>query len=442
MRETARSTAQPALQRIRLHPVTLRFSDPALEAAFQADYFRHAIVNLRVALAGGAVLLAVWGIVLHGQILAVQDRQFDVITRYGVFIPLVLITFGLTFIRGFERVWEWVTVALATVLLLLFLYSASQILTMPTEYGYVGLILITAFNYTLVRLRFVLIVFLTLVAVGIYIPYAVSAVYISGVTTLLAILFLTSFGALGCLAAYRIERNQRVLFLRERQLDLERERSDNLLLNILPQAIVDRLKARSGDGRVADALDEVSVVFADAVNSTGEAAKSSPEEFADALDELFSKFDRIADRNGLEKIKTIGDAYMAVAGAPVPMEDNAAAAANMALEMIEEAGKCNWPSGVPVQVRVGVATGPAVAGVIGQRKFAYDIWGDTVNLASRLEANGEPGRVLVSWKTAERLEGRYEFGEPEVIDIKGRGTTPVRFLHSPRSRMAARTIAP
>jgi len=423
MRE-AGSTTEPPLERVRLHPVTLRFQDPQLEAEFRADYFRHAVVNFRFAFMGGALLLVLWGLVLYGQILAVQDRSFDLVMRYGVFIPLLLVGFGLSFLPVFERIWEWVSVIAATAILTLWVVYVSQVLTIPTEYGYVGIILITAFTYALLRLRFVLVVFLTLVGITAYLPYAVSAVYISGVTTLLAVLFLTTFGGLGCLAAYRMERSQRVLFLRERQVELERERSDTLLLNILPQAIVDRLKARRDEGRLADALDEVSVVF------------------ADALDELFSRFDAIADRHGLEKIKTVGDAYMAAAGAPVPMADNAAAAANMALEMVEEAGRCRWPSGERVQVRVGVATGPAVAGVIGKRKFAYDIWGDTVNLASRLEASGEPARILVSWKTAERLEDRFELGEPEVMDIKGRGTTPVRFLNGRLAEVKAGTTSP
>jgi class 3 adenylate cyclase len=183
------------------------------------------------------------------------------------------------------------------------------------------------------------------------------------------------------------------LFLRERQLDQERLRSDGLLLNILPQAIVEQLKTSSSGGRIAQALDQVSVVFVDAVGSTEQAARSSPEEFADALDALFRRFDEIADRHGLEKIKTIGDAYMAVAGAPVPVADHAEAAVAMALDALNEAGEVRWPSGDPIEVRGGVATGPAVAGVIGHRKFAYDLWGDTVNLASRRRSRRAGGFV-------------------------------------------------
>jgi guanylate cyclase len=214
-----------------------------------------------------------------------------------------------------------------------------------------------------------------------------------------------------------------------------------LLLNILPEAIVKQLKASSG-GRIAQAFDQVTVVFADAVGSTEQAARSSPEAFADALDELFRRFDEIADRHGLEKIKTIGDAYMAVAGAPVPVADHVDAGAAAALDMIAEAGQVRWPSGDRIEVRCGVATGPAVAGVIGQRKFAYDLWGDAVNLASRLQEHAPPGQVLVSEPTASQLTDRYEFGPAQVLDLKGKGPTPVRVLTNRRSSIPATVSSP
>jgi class 3 adenylate cyclase len=192
-------------------------------------------------------------------------------------------------------------------------------------------------------------------------------------------------------------------------------------------AIVEQLKTSSG-ARIAQSFDHVSVVFADAVGSTPQAARSSPEAFADALDELFRHFDLIAERHGLEKIKTIGDAYMAVAGAPTPMADHADAAVGMAADILADAGAVTWPSGDPIVVRVGVATGPAVAGVIGNRRYAYDLWGDTVNVASRLEEHAGPGRVLVSEPTAAELTDRYDFGPPEILDVKGKGPTTVRVL--------------
>ncbi len=422
------SESRVSLAPVRMHPVTLRFLDPRLEKAFQADYFRHAVSNFRWGLAAGVFLWASSVPILHPNILAIGDRSFDLAMRFGVFIPILLVGIALSFTPFFERIWEWVTLGIALLTLGAWTYYVGQVLTIPAEYGYIGIILITAFTYALLRLRFVLVVLITIVGAAAYMQYAVSAVYIFGITTTLAALFLFSFGMVGGIAAYRMERSQRILFLREHQLELERERSDRLLLNILPQVIVDRLKARSDGRRIADALPEVTVIFADAVDSTKEAVKCAPEEFATLLDALFSIFDKVADRHGLEKIKTVGDAYMAVAGAPVPVLDSATRGAEMALDMLEAAHSLRWPSGRPVELHIGVATGPAVAGVIGQRKFAYDLWGDTVNLASRLQESAVPGQILLSWATAQRIEDRYELGVGDVVEVKGRGTTPVRQL--------------
>jgi class 3 adenylate cyclase len=410
-----------------LERLRLRFRDPALESAYRDDRFRHNVPNIRFAFLAGIALWISWGLLLRPHILALSDRRLDALMRFGVFIPMLIVGLGLTFTPFFRRMWQGLSVVIAGMTILLWVYYVSHILTLPPEYGYVGVILITAFTYTLLRLRFLLVMLITVIGIAAYLPYAFTARYIVDVSRVLATLYLISFGVLGGLAAYRLERFSRQVFLRERQLDQERERSDGLLLNILPQAIVEQLKTSSGV-RIAQAFDEVSVVIADAVESTVQAARSSPEEFAGALDELFRRFDQIADRHGLEKIKTIGDAYMAVAGAPVQMADHTEAAAPMALEMVAEAGKVRWPSGDPISVRVGVATGPAVAGIIGYRKFAYDLWGDTVNLASRLQEAAGPGQVLVSESTARQLADRYEFGPTQMVDLKGKGPTPIRVL--------------
>jgi len=427
--ETSTQAGRPAL--LSLDRLRLRFRDPALESAFRADRFRHNAGNIRFAFLAGIALWVGWGLLLRPHILALSDRRLDMIMRFGVFIPMLIVGLGLTFTPFFRRIWQGLSVAIATVTLLAWVYYVSHVLTLPPEFGYVGVILITSFTYTLLRLRFILVVMITVIGIAAYLPYAFTARYVVDVTRVLATLYLVSFGTLGALAAYRLERFSRQVFLRERQIDHERLRSDGLLLNILPQAIVDQLKASPG-GRIAQAFDEVSVIIADAVGSTEQGARSSPEEFAGALDELFRRFDQIADRHGLEKIKTIGDAYMAVAGAPVPMADHAGSAVAMALDILVESGKVRWPSGDPIVVRVGVASGPAVAGVIGHRKFAYDLWGDTVNLASRLEECGEPGHVLVSESTARQLVDRYEFGSPQLVNLKGKGLTPVHILVGPQ----------
>jgi class 3 adenylate cyclase len=432
--------AQPTATSVRqrLARLRLRFRDPALESDFRQDRFHLNLGNVRFAFLAGIGLWIGWGFLLRPYMLSIQDRQWDAELRFGVFIPLLVLGYAFSYTKLFSRVWEWTSFAIAVATIVIWVLYTSQIFTLPPDYSYVGVILITAFTYTLLRLRFMLVVLTAMIGFAVYLPYALTVPYIVPVTQRLAELYLVSFGVLGSLAAYWMERYSRQLFLRQRELDWERTRSDGLLLNILPQAVVERLKGSSG-GRIADAFDEVSVVFVDAVGSTAQAARSSPEEFAGALDELFRWFDELADRHGLEKIKTIGDAYMAVAGAPVPMADHANAAVAMALEIAAGTQPLRWPSGDPITVRGGVATGPVVAGVIGERKFAYDVWGDTVNLASRLQEAGDPGQILIAQRTADLVD-RYGCGPVQMVDIKGKGPTPVRALLGPRS--SARERAP
>jgi class 3 adenylate cyclase len=445
MGETGISTDQGVLSRwrVRLQRLRLRFGDPALESTFQADNFRHHLANIRFAFLAGMALWVVWGLLLRPYIQVLHELRLDAVMRFGVFIPMLVIGFALSYSRYFERIWEWVAIAIAAGTLLLWVYYVSQVSTLPPEYGYVGIILITGFTYTLLRLRFIWVVLITAVGIAAYLTYAFSARYIYDVSRTLAGLYLVSFGFLGALAAYRMERFTRQLFLRERQLDRERSRSDGLLLNTFPEAIVEQLKTASG-GRIAQRFDQVSVLFVDAVGSTEQAARSTPEAFADALDDLFRRFDQLVKLHGLEKVKTIGDAYVAVAGAPVPIAEHAQASVGMALDVLAEAEKVRWPSGDRIVVRVGVATGPAVAGVIGDLRFAYDLWGDTVNLANRLEANAPPGRALVSETTASVLTGLYDFGPAETLDLKGKGPTTVHVLlgRSSDVPLTAKPLAP
>jgi len=410
----------------RLDRLRLRFRDPALERAYRDDRFQHNLWNTRFAYLAGIGLWVGWGLLLRPYMLSRHDLQLDARLRFGVFIPLLILGLVFSYTTFYRRVWEWTSFAIAVATLAIWVVYSSRIFTLPAEYGYVGVILITAFTYTLLRLRLMLVALTALAGLAFYLPYAYTARYIVPVSETLATLYIVSFGMLGCLSAYWIERFTRDLFLRQRELDQERTRSDGLLLNILPQAVVDQLKTSSGQ-RIAQRFDDVSVVFVDAVDSTAQAARTTPEAFADSLDGLFRWFDELADRHGLEKIKTIGDAYMAVAGAPVPRADHANAAVAMAMEINAGRESVRWPSGDPIKVRGGVATGPVVAGVIGERKFAYDVWGDTVNLASRLQEAADPGQVLIAQRTADLVD-RYGCGPAHTVDIKGKGPTPVRAL--------------
>jgi class 3 adenylate cyclase len=213
---------------------------------------------------------------------------------------------------------------------------------------------------------------------------------------------------------------------RGRALQLEQERSERLLLNVLPAPIATRLKA--GEPVIADAFPEVTVLFADIVDFTRRSQRISPAQVVQALNELFSAFDELAQRYGVEKIKTIGDAYMVAGGLPDPRPDHAQAIAEMALAVQAEVTRHTDPSGRPLAVRIGIDTGPVEAGVIGTAKFSYDLWGDTVNTASRMESHGIPGCIQVTERTYQRLRDGYRFQQRGPIQVRGMGELVTWFL--------------
>ncbi len=211
-------------------------------------------------------------------------------------------------------------------------------------------------------------------------------------------------------------------------LALEESHRDNeiLLLNILPAAIADRLK--SGEGLIADRFDEITVPFADVVDFTRMASRMGPEEVVKLLNDIFTMFDELADEFSLEKIKTIGDAYMVVGGLGAHSEAHAQRTAEMGMNMLRVLREHSENTGVHVNVRIGMHSGPVVAGVVGIKKFIYDVWGETVNTASRMESHGVPGRIQVVDSTRAKLEDDYEFEEREIVDVKGIGKVQTHLL--------------
>jgi adenylate cyclase len=206
---------------------------------------------------------------------------------------------------------------------------------------------------------------------------------------------------------------------------LHRE-NERLLLSILPASIATRLKA--GTDNIADHFAEASVLFADLVNFTTLSEGLTPASLVSLLDELFTKFDHLAHQHGVEKIKTIGDCYMAVCGVPEHRPDHAAVLADLALEMLTALNVFNQGRGTGLQLRVGLHTGPVVAGVIGRSKFIYDLWGDTVNTASRMESTGVPGRIQVTDALRRALPADFEFAERGEVEVKGKGRLRTWFL--------------
>jgi guanylate cyclase len=215
------------------------------------------------------------------------------------------------------------------------------------------------------------------------------------------------------------EQAMRALNWERMQVAYERDRSERLLLSILPKPVAERLKADQAS--TAEAYEDATVLFVDIVDFTRLSAGLSAEALVAWLSDLFSAFDALCERHGLEKIKTIGDAYMAVAGVPVPRADHAVAAAELALAIQQDVAARRAPNGEPLRVRIGVHSGPLVAGVIGTSKFIYDLWGDTVNVASRMESVGVPGAIQVTAATKHLLRDAYTFSGSRLVEVKGKG---------------------
>ncbi|NET86819.1 MAG: PAS domain-containing protein [Kamptonema sp. SIO1D9] len=212
----------------------------------------------------------------------------------------------------------------------------------------------------------------------------------------------------------------------EAALKLEKRKTEGLLLNILPQAIAKRLKQKPS--LIADTFEEVTILFADIVNFTQLASRVYPQQLISTLNNIFSTFDRLTEKHGLEKIKTIGDAYMVVGGVPTAKPNHAEAIAQMALDMQQVMNQFNAAHVTNLNIRIGINTGSVIAGVIGTKKFAYDLWGDAVNTASRMESHGIPGTIQVSQTTYALLRDKFLFEERGAIEVKGKGTMKTYLL--------------
>lgn len=223
------------------------------------------------------------------------------------------------------------------------------------------------------------------------------------------------------LALFAAQRRDALIALR-----IEQAKAENLLLNILPHSIAEQLKAQTHP--IADQFTSASILFADVVDFTPWAERLAPAEVVSTLDRLFSHFDTLAERHGLEKIKTIGDCYMAAAGVPTSRPDHARALALMALDMVDAMRSNDDVSHLGLELRVGINSGPVVAGVIGRKRFLYDLWGDAVNTASRMESHGTTGRIQITRATYELLGDEFECEPRGTITVKGKGEMEAWYL--------------
>jgi class 3 adenylate cyclase len=326
-------------------------------------------------------------------------------------------TYALTYVRPFRtdpNAWLIVIFANYLVVAVAFAFILQQL---PGGFvaGVSGFILGMIF-IPIVVLRFAQ-------AVAVLLPLMVVplvVMYFSGATSFEIVNAAAWIGGGGSIAigfAYLVDMINRRAFELEHELAIEKQRSETLLLNILPVKIAERLKA--SDATIADDFQSATVLFADIVGFTELSRRLSAGEVVALLNDLFTRFDRLAEKHGVEKIKTIGDGYMAAAGVPTGRSDHAEAIAKLALEMREAVTEFARQRGMKLKLRIGVHSGSVVAGVIGTHKFAYDLWGDTVNVASRMESHGVPDEIQISAETRALLSGAYRVEERGAIEIKG-----------------------
>lgn len=416
-----------------------RFRDRDLEAAFQRELFDLSTRRfLRITVVVASVAFLAYG--LHDYWLVPGLHQKALAIRFGGYLPvgvgLVAFAYSPWFLR-FQQLWALAfgLSACAVVMIIGTLAGA-----LGGEAGTGGFLLYHAFAVVFVTLG----PFLGRMSVGTQLAYTVSVVALFfglqralGFAPTPVVLSLTAtflcMGGIGAFTAYQVDGQGRDAFLQRRliarqmaELEAERAKSEELLLNILPAPIAERLKAESR--AIADGFAEVTVLFSDIVGFTKMSARLTPAELVRRLNEVFSAFDDVAQELGLEKIKTIGDAYMVVGGLPHRQENHAEAVAHMALRMQEVVKEQGAKFGEPLAVRIGLHTGPAVAGVIGKKKFIYDVWGDTVNTASRMESHGEPGRIQCSAETYARLKDLFAFTPRGSIEVKGKGMMETYWL--------------
>jgi class 3 adenylate cyclase len=305
-----------------------------------------------------------------------------------------------------------------------------------------GLMLMVIYAFFYTRISFLLATLAVLPQLAAFVWLVVRR----GHGTLLDLFLTFAFSGVAATAAYTLEARTREVFHQRRvieaqrhELALEKDKSDRLLANMLPESVAARL--REDPSALAEAFDEVSVLFGDLVGFTNLAATMPATELVQMLDGLFSRFDELAGRYGVEKVKTIGDSYMVVGGCPERSADHAERTAAMGLAMVAELRCFAAERGLPLELRVGMHTGPVVAGVIGTRRFSFDLWGDTVNTASRMEQHGVPGRVQISAAARVVLADRFAVEERGPVSVKGKGEMRTFLLVDPAEHQPRAVVA-
>jgi class 3 adenylate cyclase len=422
------------------------FADPELERAFLAQSYTPEARNfLRFSVFVGTVAFAAYGLhdylVLEGEHLAAWK------IRFGVFLPVAACCLALLTGEKKSPLLAPALMAFATSTTFVAVWIGAlghgPARLLYTSYAPLFVIMGPFF----LRMSVAQELTFTVLTLAAYLGFDVALGHSNAVLVTSMSATLVTMGGIGALVAKEQAAEARRSFAQQRTieaqiaaLNLERQRSEELLLNVLPKSIADRLKG--SNSAIADGFAEVSVLFADIVGFTKMSERIAPAALVERLNSVFSSFDDLADKLRLEKIKTIGDAYMVAGGLNLERHDHAEALAEMALAMQRRVTDFGHDFGEALSLRIGIHTGPAVAGVIGKKKFIYDVWGDTVNTASRMESHGEPGTIQVTEAVQQRLSPKYEFAYRGEIDVKGKGRMRTWFLTGRRGVNVQKTHLP
>ena len=409
---------------ITLNALALTFAPPEAEQRYRSARADADLRVMRVTYALGIALSSAYFIFDY-----LALGRFDpmlLFARLVVVNGVIAVALGLTWIPACRR-WSAPIGAWVFLFHLVFFAAINGYYATPYVYTANGIITL-GFLYLVWPLPVVISCVYGIIGTVIYCAIVIVARPWSAEIELLLLIF-ASMNCICIFALYQTEYYRRSTYLTMRALDVERSRYHALLTSILPKEVADRLQRGE---TVADHYDDVSVLFVDLCDFTALSAAYPPAQVVDWLNRVFFEFDALVAQYGLEKIKTVGDAYMVAGGfAPEPA-DHAEAMVKLARHMLMVAERLPWPDGTPTRVRIGIHVGPAIAGVIGSSRFLYDLWGDTVNTASRMESHGLPGRIQVSDAMRTRLADRYDFEPREAIDIKGKGRMTTWLLVGPR----------
>nr|WP_315491912.1 adenylate/guanylate cyclase domain-containing protein [uncultured Rhodoferax sp.] len=396
----------------------LRFADPTEEQRFAKEYVEDYRQFHQLSMFLGVMLYYIF--FLWDRIIDPVNYGYTQAIRGVVFAPMGLICIGLLQMERFRKVHEGLVIGTLT-LANIGLTVIYCILTDGMNYGSVGIVLVTLFTFTLLRVRFS---FYLIYGAAVLLSFNLGQWYTQTKAGMFGInnLCVVSAILMGLFAAFHRERDMRHKFVVEDELRAAKLKVEDLLYSMLPDDIVRRINR--GEKVIADSYGEVSIVFADLVGFTHLARKLSPNHLVETLNQLFSEFDQLAAKFQVEKIKTIGDAYMAISGVGKDKEGQAERAADFAIGIREIVARMSDRNDFDLHVRIGLHIGPVVAGVIGSARPAYDCWGDAVNLASRLESSARSGSIHISEQAYWRLRDAFVIEQGEDVELKGMGKTP------------------